>query len=74
MNIEDIRVGLRVRVKAKQQIIGPARYPGRVGVILRQNPMGGSEAGGMWYVRLDATERAKERIEPFFGRDLEPEA
>lgn len=42
------------------------RYPGRTGVVLRENPFGQDDIssqryGGLWYVRLDPTARAKSR-------------
>ena len=62
-----VREGIRVRIKTKQARIGGAKYPGREGVVQRENGTGGD----YWNVRLTATTRAKERIELFGNDDLE---
>lgn len=52
-------------------------YPGRVGVVERlngcsQNSDGSVNHGGLWYVALEPTTRAKARVELLWGDDLEP--
>jgi hypothetical protein len=44
--------------------------PGRIGVVVREN-MFGRELGGYWYVQLEATRRAKQRIALFCAKELE---
>jgi hypothetical protein len=62
--------GMRVRVKQEQDRLGGPRYPGRIGTILREN-LCGRRTGGLWYVRLEPTHRAKERVEAFWTWELE---
>ena len=62
-----MNVGDRIRVKSVQHCFGKPRYPNRVGVIIRMNPIG----EGYCYVELDATQRAKTRIEHFHESDLD---
>ena len=62
---------LRVRIKREQNRLGSPKYPGRVGTVGRRNMIGG-ENGGLWYVDLDATRRAKAHTEMFWGTELEP--
>jgi hypothetical protein len=50
-----------------------SRYAGRSGVVVRLN--GNSHPRkdtGLWYVRLDATDRAIETTETFWGSQLAP--
>ena len=65
-----IAIGARVMVKRKQDRLGGPQYPGRVGVVVRENPFG-RESGGYWYVQLEATSRAMQRIALFCAKDLE---
>lgn len=66
-----IAIGVSVRVNSVQpHCLGKPRYPGRVGVVLNKNPFGGHGAGGLWYVKLAPTERAKERTSLFWGDHL----
>ena len=63
-------VGMRVCVKQEQNRLGGPHYPGRVGTVLRENECGRA-TGGLWYVRLAATQRGKERVETFWTSELE---
>ncbi len=65
-----IAIGAKVMVKRKQDRLGGPHYPGRVGVVVREN-MFGRESGGYWYVQLEATRRAKQRIALFCTKELE---
>ena len=67
----NIKIGNRVRVKREQDRIGPPTCPGRVGEVVRENGFGRGDSGGLWYVKLSATTRAKEREDVFWGKDLE---
>lgn len=69
-SITTIAIGARVAVKREQNRIGGPHYPGRTGIVIRENTCGCS-SGGYWYVRLDATRRAKERVELFGAGELE---
>lgn len=60
---------VRVQVRHDQRRLGGPKYPGRVGVVVEENKNGRPE--GLWYVRLEATKRAKERTECFWTRDLD---
>lgn len=62
-----VREGFRVRVKSEQSRIGGAKYPGREGIVQREN----GTAGDYWIVRLAATARAQERSELFSVDELE---
>jgi len=66
-----LAAGVQVRVAQKQERLGPAKYPGRVGTIERRHPYEEAHNGGLWYVRLHATKRGKERVETFWGKELE---
>lgn len=46
------------------------RFNGRVGVVTRENEFGRGRNGGLWYVALESTKRAKPRTESFYGDDL----
>ncbi len=67
-------IGKRVTVQIKPgRYISSTRKPGngRIGTVLRENEFGrGTHEGGLWYVRLEATKRAKECVEMFCGADL----
>ncbi len=65
-----IEIGSRVGVKHKQDRLGGPKYSGRTGVVVRENEWGRSD-GGLWYVQLDATQRAKARVELFFSKELD---
>jgi len=65
-----IALGARVRVKREQVLLCGPRYPGRIGIVIAENPFGRVN-GGLWYVHLEATQRAKERVTAFFSRELE---
>ena len=55
----DVREGVRVRVKRNQGRIGGDKFPGREGIV--QTIV--NNFNGYCYVKLDATSRAKERVE-----------
>ncbi len=65
-----IAIGARVMVKREQDRLGGPQYPGRIGIVVRENPFG-REIGGYWYVQLEATRRAKQRIALFCANELE---
>lgn len=65
-----IVIGAKVMVKRKQDRLGGPQYPGRIGVVVREN-MFGRESGGYGYVQLEATRRAKQRIALFCAKELE---
>lgn len=65
-----IEIGRRVRVKHKQDRLGGPKYPGRTGAVIRENEFGRSD-GGLWYVQLEATPRAKARVELFYCKELD---
>ena len=65
-----LAAGMRVRVKQEQDRLGGPRYPGRIGTVLRENECG-RRTGGLWYVNLEPTGRAKERVEAFWTWELE---
>ena len=67
-----MKIGDTVTVKREHpgSIVKPA-YPGRVGQIVRQNQFGAEQYGGLWYVRLEATARARAREICIHGCDLE---
>lgn len=64
-----ITVGAKVVIRHMPNL-GRPHYPGRTGVVIEEN-ICGRASGGYWYVRLDATRRAKERVELFCTRELE---
>lgn len=66
----NIAIGARVMVKRKQDRLGGPQYPGRVGVVVHENTFG-RESGRYWYVQLEATRQAKQRIALFCAKDLE---
>lgn len=66
----NIAIGAKVMVKRKQDRLGGPQFPGRIGIVVRENPFG-RESGGYWYVQLEATRRAKQRISLFCAKDLE---
>ena len=75
MNIQSeqypaLAVCMRVCVKQEQNRLGGPHYPGRVGTVLRENECGRA-TDGRWYVRLEPTQRAKERVETFWTSELE---
>lgn len=72
---QQITPGQRVCVSKNQSTtrLGPSKFPGRVGVVIRRN-MCGQEHGGLWYVELEATTRAKARTETFWGQELRIQA
>ncbi len=65
-----IAIGAKVMVKRQQDRLGGPQYPGRIGVVVRENRFG-RELGGYWYVQLEATRRAKQRIALFCAKELE---
>ena len=69
-----VTVGMPVLVKCDQSRtrLGPPKCPGRSGIVVRRNSVAGDDYGGLWYVKLDATARAKAREETFWGEDLAP--
>lgn len=66
----NIAIGAKVMVKRKQDRLCGPQYPGRIGVVVREN-MFGRELGGYWYAQLEATRRAKQRIALFCAKELE---
>lgn len=64
-----VHVGASVTVRKDQRRLGGPKYPGRTGTVIEENGFGRPE--GLWYVRLNATKRAKERIESFWTGDLD---
>jgi hypothetical protein len=68
-----IAAGMIVRVKREQPgRIGGPKCPGREGEVLSLNSCSRPEKdSGLWNVRLRATNRAKERVDTFWGKDLE---
>jgi hypothetical protein len=60
-----MKINDKVRVKKGYQ------YGGRVGVIVRQNKYETINGGGLWYVDLEATKRAKRREACIWGEYLE---
>ena len=65
-----ITLGARVRVKREPILLCGPRYPGRTGIVTAENLFGRRE-GGLWYVRLEATSRARERVTTFYSSELE---
>ena len=65
-----IAIGAKVMVKRKQDRLGGPQYPGRIGIVVHEN-MFGRESGGLWYVQLEATRRAKQRIALFYANELD---
>jgi hypothetical protein len=65
-----INIGTRVRVRRESILLCGPRYPGRTGTVTAENEFGRRE-GGLWYVRLDATQRARERVTTFYFSELE---
>ncbi len=65
-----ITIGARVRVKREQVLLCGPRYPGRIGIVTAENEFG-RDNGGLWYVCLDATRRARERVTTFYTSELE---
>lgn len=54
----------------RQRLIGPARFPARTGTVVSENPLGRSGADRLFYVRLEATRRARERTATFWNYHL----
>lgn len=65
-----ITIGTRVRVRREQVLLCGPRYPGRTGIVTAENEFG-RDNGGLWYVRLEATSRARERVTTFYSSELE---
>ena len=65
-----LAAGVRVRLKQEQNRLSGPHYHGRIGTVLRENECG-RRTGGLWYVRLEATSRAKEWVEAFWTWELE---
>ncbi len=65
-----ITIGTKVRVKRESILLCGPRYPGRIGIVTAENPFG-RDNGGLWYVRLEATQRARERVTTFYSSELE---
>ncbi len=75
MNIQSeqhvtLAVGMKVRVRQEQNRLSGPHYPGRIGTVPRENECG-RRTGGLWYVQLEPTDRAKERVEAFWTWELE---
>lgn len=68
------QIGMAVQVAQDQSRtrLGKAKCPGRAGVIVRRNSVAGDDFGGLWYVLLHATNRAKAKEEIFWGEELAP--
>lgn len=67
----DEMTGLPVQVRRDQKRMGGMKCPGREGVVVSENTFGRNSPGGLWNVRLDATKRAGERIDTFWGTELD---
>lgn len=67
-----IALDQRVRVRRNQAAtrLGQPKFPGRAGVAIARNSVAGDHHGGLWYIQLEATRRAKARIETFWGTEL----
>lgn len=65
-----VTIGTRVRVKREKVLLCGPRYPGRIGTVVAENEFGRS-SGGLWYVRLDETKRARESTQTFFTSELD---
>lgn len=66
-----ISLGDEVVVKSEQRLrLGAAKFPGRRGAVVSRNSCGADDRGGLWYVRLEPTRRAKSRVETFWGDEL----
>ncbi len=65
-----ITLGARVRVKREPILLCGPRYPGRTGIVTAENEFG-RDNGGLWYVRLEATRWARERVTTFYSSELE---
>lgn len=63
-------IGCRVKVKEQQRCFGKPKFPNRVGTITKENELG-SPNNRLFYVSLDATSRASDRIDCFWLDDLE---
>ncbi len=57
-------VGRRVRIKKNQGLIGGDKYPGRFGTIIKEHPIKVPQL--LFYVALEPTARAKERVDAFW--------
>ncbi|MYM92449.1 hypothetical protein GTP90_01080 [Rugamonas sp. FT81W] len=66
-----VQPGQTVRVESIQRRLGGPRYPNRIGVVRERNALG-RDSGGLWYVELQATTRAKARVTLFWGDELIP--
>lgn len=66
----DTLTGHHVAVRPDQNRIGGPKYPGRIGIVLRQNHAG-RNPDGLWHVRLEPTARAGERVELFCTKELD---
>jgi len=67
----DEMTGLSVKVRRDQKRIGGMKCPGREGTVIYENSCGRSSPSGLWYVRLDATKSSGERVETFWGTELD---
>lgn len=67
--VNEIAIDKEVIARYNQRRLGGDKYPGRTGIVIEENFHGRSD-GGLWYVKLYATSRAKERLETFWSRDL----
>jgi len=67
----DEMTGMAVQVRRDQKRMGGMKCPGREGVVVSENTFGRNSPGGLWNVRLDATKRAGERIDTFWGTELD---
>lgn len=59
-------IGKRVRIRKNQRRLGGDKYPGRYGTVLRTNVCDDK----LFYIVLEPTARAKERIETFWQDDF----
>ncbi|MBK4736111.1 hypothetical protein [Noviherbaspirillum pedocola] len=66
----DMLTGEHVAVRHDQTRLGGPKYPGRRGIVLRQN-QAGRKPDGLWHVRLEPTNRAGERVELFWTKELD---
>lgn len=75
MQYDDISIGMEVAISRQQNRLGGPKYPGRSGVVVGENENGKfnhlKQLEGLWYVKLAATNRAKERVESFWSKELE---
>lgn len=75
-----LKIGDAVVVRRNQGRLGGDKCPGRIGVIIDENPLGRPsqgigwkrrDRGGLWTVRLNPRGKSGEREESFWGDELE---